>query len=64
MEETSFYRIDGIIEIPFYLTEDDFNNSFIEFCEQEGFLFSGAIDKYTDEQIKTAKEFVENEHNN
>ena len=61
MEKTNFYRIDGIIEVPTWLTENDFNNLFIDFCEQEDFLFSGAIDRYNDEQIKIVKEFVDEE---
>jgi len=61
MTNNKFYRIDGIVEAPSYFTEVEFNNLFIDFCEERDFLFSGSINVYTDEQVESVKETAKNE---
>lgn len=42
-------KINGCIEVPHDLTEDDFSNIFIDFVEDHGWYFGGSIKEFKEE---------------
>lgn len=61
MENSTFYKIDGVIETPKWLNETDFNNLFIDFCEDHEFLFSGGINVFSDVEAASIRSILQND---
>lgn len=50
MWETEVFGINGTIETPAGVTEDEFNEKLLQFFEEQGWKFGGGTWRYEDEE--------------